>query len=354
MSELASDWTTTTTPAQIARWLAGKHSIVAITHAKPDGDAIGSTIGMVRALNIAAGGSEAGFGGVASRAEAWYADPVPPWTGGIARSTKTRTIGKDGKAGSVEPDAIVICDTGSWSQLAPYRPWLEQRLDRTVIIDHHLRGDAEISERRLIEPSAASACEIVAGVAKHILGCSSCAELPTEVAEPLYLGTATDTGWFKHSNVTPATFRLAADLLETGIDHERLFEVVEQRDRPARMKLLARALSSMELHHDDRVAVMTLTKKDFAETGGSPGDSGGFADVVRSVESVRVVALLTEQTDGDTTITKMSLRSKGGPDMVDVNEVAARLGGGGHAQAAGAKVRMPIADAKTRIIEELA
>lgn len=337
----------------MARWLADKRAVVAITHAKPDGDAIGSTIAIVRALNIAAGGSDAGFGGVASRAEAWYAGPLPPWTSGVKGSTRVKEIGGNGRAGSLEPDAIVICDTGSWAQLGPYRAWLEPSADRTILIDHHLRGDADVSPRRYIDGKAASACELVAELCREVLGLDSCAELPPEVAEPLYLGTATDTGWFRHSNVRPATMRLAADLLETGIDHERLFEIVEQRDRPARMRLLARALSSLEFHHDDRAAVMTLTRSDFDKCGGSPGDTGGFADVVRSVEPVRVVAMLTEQTDDGARITKLSLRSKGGPGMIDVNAVAAELGGGGHAQAAGAKLSMPIDEAKARVIELL-
>ena len=117
--------------------------------------------------------------------------------------------------------------------------------------------------------------------------------------------------------------------------------------------LLARALSSLEFFHDGRVAVMVLRRGDFDAAGGSPGDTGGFADVVRSVEAVRVVALLTEQVEDGATLTKVSMRSKGGPGMIDVNVVAAELGGGGHAQAAGARVRRDIDEVKARLVELL-
>ncbi|MEL6395892.1 MAG: DHH family phosphoesterase [Planctomycetota bacterium] len=346
-------YSTNSSLSDLARWLGGRNSVAVITHAKPDGDAIGSTIAAARAINIAAGGSGDGFGGVASKAEVWFAGPMPPWAGAIVQNTRTRPIGADHDPPGLDPDAILVTDTGAWSQLADYRAWLESNADRVAIIDHHLRGDAEIGSRRVIEPSAAAACELVADLCRELLGVRSCAELPREVAEPLYLGLATDTGWFKHSNVTPATLRLAADLLETGLDHERLFETVEQRDRPARMLLLARALASLEYHNDETLALMTLTQKDFVETGASQGDSGGFLDIVRSVASVRVAALLTELGSGDDARTKLSLRSKGGPDMVDVNAVAASLGGGGHAQAAGARMAMPLTEAREKVLGAL-
>jgi phosphoesterase RecJ-like protein len=119
---------------------------------------------------------------------------------------------------------VVIVDTGSWSQLHDYRPWIDAQHDKTALIDHHLSGNAEVSPRRLIDTGAAAACEIVAGLCVPLLGPGFARDLPREVAEPLYLGLATDTGWFRHSNVTPAVMRLAADLLEAGVDHERLIE----------------------------------------------------------------------------------------------------------------------------------
>lgn len=355
-SETGPEWATNTTIDELARWLSSRRAVVAITHTKPDGDALGATLALVRALNIAAGGSAAGFSGVASRAEAWYTGPMPGWWRSVAQDTKTRMIDKfNPPPAAPEPDAVVVLDTGAWVQLEPYRPWLDGVHDRCAIIDHHLNGDPDVAPRRLIDVPSAAACQIVAGLCARLLRVDSPSALPVEVAEPLYLGLATDTGWFRHSNVNPAVFRLAADLLETGVDHCRLFEMVELRERAARLRLLARALTGMELYDDGRIALMKLTERDFEQAGAAPGESGGFLDIVKTVDSVRVAALLTEVNDAeDGTVTKVSFRSKGGPDLVDVNRVARALGGGGHEQAAGARlVGVGIDEAKSRVLEAI-
>lgn len=353
---MSEGWTTNTDVAALARWLGGKHSVVVLTHVKPDGDAVGSSVAVARALNIAAGGSAAGFSGVASRAEVWYAGPAPGWLGAIVGNTKHRLIREDDDLPAATPDAVVITDTGSWSQLEPFAGWLRGKADRTAVLDHHLRGDGDVGAKRVIETRCAAACEVVAPLCVRLLGLAGASGLPLEVAEPLYLGLATDTGWFRHSNVTPAAMRLAADLIEAGVNHERLHETVELRERPSRLTLLARALASIEYLNDGELAIMTLKAADFAAAGAAPGESGGFLDLVRTVESVRVAALLTE-TGGEggagRVITKISLRSKGGAGMVDVNEVAGRLGGGGHAQAAGARLEMPLTQARERLLGAL-
>ena len=355
MTETAAPWASSVPADEITAWLKPKRSVVVVTHGKPDGDALGSSLSLVRALNIAAGGSAGGFSGVASRAEAWYAGPMPGWWKAVALDTKTRHIDDQNHPPSaVEPDAVVIVDTGSWSQLNDYRPWIDNQHDKSALIDHHLSGNAEVSPRRLIETGAAAACEIVAGLCCTLLGLDSPRDLPREIAEPLYLGLGTDTGWFRHSNVTPTVMRLAADLLEAGVDHERLIATVEFRDRVGRLRLLSRALNGLELHDDDRIAVMALGEKDFEKAEAHPGDSGGFLDIVKSVETVRVGVLLTELKTPDGVVTKLSMRSKGGANFVDVNVVAQSLGGGGHAQAAGARlVGVRLAEAKERVLGAL-
>ncbi|MEM7622286.1 MAG: DHH family phosphoesterase [Planctomycetota bacterium] len=356
---MTDTWASNATVGKIGRWLNGKRSVVVLTHAKPDGDAVGSTVAVARALNIASGGSAAGFGGVASRAEVWFAGPMPPWLGAVVRDTKHRVIASGDSLPAAEPDAVLITDTGAWTQLDPLGIWVREHHDRVVVMDHHLNGDADVAPMRLIETGCAAACQVVAPLCAAILGVPSAAGLPSEVAEPLYLGLATDTGWFRHSNVTPAVMRLAADLLEAGLDHEWLHETIELRERPSRLRLLQRVMGSLEMLRDDRVGMLTARQRDFAEAGASPGESGGFLDLVRTVESVRVAVMLTEAQAADDPrgpLTKLSFRSKGaggGMAMVNVNDVASELGGGGHAQAAGAKVRKPLAEVKPLVIAAL-
>lgn len=347
-------WVSTIDAAGVADWIADQETLVLLTHLKPDGDALGSTLAIARAVNLARGTS-----GAVSAAECWYAAPVPEWAGPLMSGVKTRVIDPPEAAPTVlDPEGILITDTGSWSQLSPFRAFLEPRLDRTVIVDHHLQGDAEISGRRLLDTKAAAVVQPAAEICTRVLGLGSASELPVEIATALYVGLATDTGWFKHSNVDGRVMRLAGDLLDAGVNHSSLFATLYQRDRTPRLKLMGRALDSMELWKDVNAAIMSLTLEDYAATKAAPGDAGGFVDVPQSVEAIRVVALLTEQRDHEGVFTKISMRSKdgdwGGEGPVDVNAVCGKLGGGGHARASGAKVRASIEDTKAKLREALA
>jgi phosphoesterase RecJ-like protein len=352
---MIDEWSSTTDLPGLARWLAGARTVLCVTHVKPDGDAVGSTVAAARALNIAAGGTASGFGGVASRASVVYAAPIPHWLHAVAGGVDFRVIEpRQALPELPEPDAILVTDTGSWGQLTPFADFLRARKDKIGVIDHHLRGDADVSDRRVIDSGWASATMPVAELCRLVLGLDSCASLPAEVAEPLYLGMATDTGWFRHANVSPDALRLAADLLATGFEHTRLLQLTEQQERASRLKLLEIALRSLEYHDDGRVATIALRAKDYDKAGASRGESGGFLDIIKTVETVRVAALLTEgDADADGPLTKLSMRSKPGAGFVDVNVVASTFGGGGHAMAAGARIRAPLDEARRRVVEAL-
>ena len=352
-STLMNEWTSTTDARAIAGWIDQTETLALLTHAKPDGDALGSTLALARAINLKKGTS-----GAASSAECWYAGPIPAWGSTLIGNTKFRHAESgEMNPGVFDPAGVLITDTGSWNQLAPYKAFLEPRLGRTTIVDHHLQGDGEIAARRLIETDAAAVVQPVADICVSLLGLSSAAELPAEIATPLYVGLATDTGWFKHSSVNRAVMHLAGDLLAAGVDHAALFAMLYQRDRAARLRLMGTALNSLEVIHEKNLAVMMLSEKDFKDAGAAPGDSGGFVDLPQSVASIRVVAILTEQHDEDGVFTKISLRSKPsaweGKEPVDVNAVCNKLGGGGHARASGARVRADLAGTKKLLLEAL-
>lgn len=346
-------WTSTVDAGQVAQWIAAQRTVLLLTHSKPDGDALGSTIALARAINLARGTS-----GAASVAECWYGAPMPEWAKTIIGNTKARTI-EEGQPvpGAFDPEGIVITDTGSWSQLDPFTGFIRERLDRTTIIDHHLQGDPQVASRRLIDTGAAAVVQPVAEICCILLGVDDPSKLPVEIATALYVGLGTDTGWFRHSNVDGRVMKLAGQLLDTGVNHTALFAMLYQRDRASRFRLMARALESMQILHDKQAAIMGVTLEDFKEAKAGPGETGGFVDIPQSVASIRVVALLTEQKDGEGVFTKVSLRSKPdeweGKPPVDVNQVCKALGGGGHARAAGAKIRLPLQEATLKLIEAL-
>jgi phosphoesterase RecJ-like protein len=341
-----SEWTSTTTPHELARWLGDGARIVVVTHTKPDGDAVGSSIALARALNTASG---------TRRAEVWYSGGTPPWLHEIARETPHRHVGTaEEPIPDIAPDRVVIVDTGSWSQLDAVAPFVRANHGRAAVIDHHLRGDTDTAARRLLDTAAAAVCEPLAEVCRLILGVERVAELHAPVATALYLGIATDTGWFRHSNVRPSTLRLAAELIEAGVDHAGLYALVEQSDRPARLRIIATALGSLEMIDRDRIAIVTLRTADIHAAHAGAQDTGGLTDFALRVASVRVSATITEvETGTHEPAAKISLRSKPGPGMVDVNAVAARLGGGGHANAAGARLDCSVEEARARLIKAL-
>lgn len=351
----------------IANVLRPARRVIVTTHAKPDGDAVGSSVALARAITTA---------NPDTIVEVWLVGPWPAWLDEIASTTPVRRLNADEPVApgfvspslGAEPDAIAICDTGSRVQLGPMVEWLAARSERSVIIDHHLQGDASLARHRFIDATAAATTELVAKIADELLNLTGDALFPREIAEPLYLGAGTDTGWFRFSNVTPRTLRMAARLIESGTDSPALYALVNQQDTPARPRLLGAALASITYHalsspiatssatpitDQPLVAIMTLTRDDLARLDARTEDTGGFADPVMSVRAVAAVVTLTEHSKPGAPLVKASLRSKPGPGAIDVASACASLGGGGHARAAGVKLAMTLDDARRAVLDAL-
>lgn len=329
-----SDYRTTTTWEEIRQRVHAAARIAVVTHSKPDGDAMGSALALSRALS-----------GTGKFVDILLMGPIEPGLRQAAGATPFHQV--ETGLPAEEPDLIMVVDTGSWSQLEAIQPWLRERQAKIVGIDHHARGD-DVAPLRVIDPSCASTTQLLASFLDH-LGIA----LTPAVAEALFLGLATDTGWFRFSNADARVFQLAARLLAAGADKERLFALVEENDRPEKLQLKARAIQSMSMHDGGAVCVMRLTTEDFAQSGARPEDLTGLVNEPMSIAAVRVVALLTEFDKG---ITKVSFRSKpgvSGAPLIDVNVIAARLGGGGHVQAAGAKVKEPLVSAESKVLAAL-
>ena len=320
---------------QIADVLNGAEHVLLTTHAKPDGDALGSVLALARALELAG-----------KRVERWLMPPLMESLRVLTRDTPLHFHGEESDAPLPpcrdEPDRIVILDTGAWGQIEPMRAWIEPRRDRTIVIDHHLRGDDAWALRH-IEPDAAAACEIVAELIDR-MG----VEYDPIIRDALFVGIATDTGWFRFSNTRPRTHDLAARLLAGGVDHAELYARLEQNERPEKLRLITRALQGMEYIAGGRAALLVLGARDFKETGARLEETERLVDLPQAVGAVRVVVLLTEMPDGRV---RLSFRSKPGPDAVDVNQLARDFGGGGHARAAGARSDQPLGRVRDQVVE---
>lgn len=312
---------------------------VIFTHAKPDGDAFGSVVALLVALRA-----------MGKTADAWFAPPVTEALTTIRGHGLVNVYGDDTDFG--EADRVIIVDTGAWSQVGPVRAFVEPRLDRTLIIDHHLSGDIP-APHRYIDGEAAACCEIIAELVRLLIPDVSVVEprMLHTMCDALFVGIASDTGWFRFSNTRPETHRLAGELIAHGVDHAELYRRLEQTERPEKLALLTRALDSLKLLANGRAAIMVLRRGDFDETGAFEEETERLIDIPQQVATIQAIVLMSEKRiTGDDgwpkTITRMSFRSKpqmpGGPEPVNVAELAERFHGGGHARAAGATVDAPI------------
>lgn len=307
------------------------------THVRPDGDALGSVAALALAYRSA--GVEADVL-LLSRLPNKYAFVFSE------AGLTYRDASAMGWPDLIAYDTLVVADTGTFSQL----PGLSERLPaflagqpsrQVLVIDHHRTQEAW-GTLRLVDVTASATTELLARVLRG-WGLSWSRPLATAV----YVGLTTDTGWFAFSNTTPAALRLAADLMEAGVDADRMYRRLFQSEREPRLRLQARVMNSLELRCDGRLAVMTATADDFLSTGASLPDTENLINFPLALETVEMALLLTEAPPPDDEIIKVSCRSKG---TVDVARFAERFGGGGHARASGLKLPGPLDEARQKVV----
>jgi phosphoesterase RecJ-like protein len=332
------EYSTNTTCAELAERLREARTTLVVTHARPDGDALGSVLALVRGLNA-----------VGVDAKGLLIGPVAPHL--LALIGPTPASIHDAAKPPAETDAIVMVDTGAASQVRDLAPWLAARHERVFILDHHVQGDLP-SAARIVDASKASASLLVMDL------CDALGVPLTGgqygIAEAIFAGLATDTGWFRFNNADARAFAAASRLIAAGVDKTRIHSIVEENYRPQRIAVLARALSSARLLANGQGAVMVVRPPDFRAADANVEDLSGAVNEPLAVGGVRVSALVTS-TDG--LVTKISFRSKPGAPgapvsqggTVDVNQLARPYGGGGHVHAAGARLQQPIDEIVKRV-----
>lgn len=208
-----------------------------------------------------------------------------------------------------------------------------------VNIDHHL-GNTMYGEINYLDVEAPSVGEMVMQLNRHHLRLP----LDRDIATAMYVSLSTDTGFFRYHNTTLRAFEAAAELVRAGAVPGDVSLWINESVPVGAIKLLGLALTTLELHADDKVATIELPRRFFAEAGATPEDTEGIVNYGRNIEGVLVSALLKEGNDGQT---RASLRAKPG---VDVQKIAAVFGGGGHAAASGCTIPLPMAEAKAKLL----
>ena len=235
-------------------------------------------------------------------------------------------------------DAIFIVDVADWSQLGDFADMIKASSITKICIDHHASnpGYADIN---VIDKDASSAGELIFDLITFMNG-----EITLEVATPLYLSIATDTGWFKFSNTSAKALKACSDLIKVGVKSEIIYEQLFQTKQMSYLKLLNLALGILRPECDGKVVWTKLTKEMVKSSGVPFVDTDVIIDLVRAVKEVEVVIIFREIGDRKT---KISFRSK---HTVDVAKLASDFGGGGHVRAAGASINEPIDTAIGNVI----
>ena len=309
----------------IAELILKAKKILLVTHVNPDGDALGTSTGLARAMRAA--GKEASI--------------ALPGTTPVRHDFilfDENIASADGfPALAEEADLIIVADTCSHRQLDDINPLMPPYREKTVVIDHHATVD-DIGTVRWIDSSSAAA-----GVmALELLDALSW-PVTMEIAEPLAVAILTDTGWLRFSNTDPRCLHAMARLVEAGIGPDVMFKKIYQSDRFEKLKLLGRVLDSLELHCDGLLAVMSLSEDDFHQTGARPDETENLVNEAMRIGEIEAAVILVQNGDE----IRVSLRSR---QLLDVSLVAETLGGGGHTRAAGARFSGDLQKAKQTII----
>lgn len=298
--------------ARVGAELRNRERFLLTAHEGPDGDALGSLLGMHHLL------TQLGKDSVMFLAAKEFPLPVE------YRFLPLEEVFHEAPADMADR-TIVFLDCGNIDRMPV--DFLTAGGNFTINIDHH-HDNTRFGDVDLVDVGASSTAEIVYDLAKH-LG----AEITPCIAASLYVGLITDTGKFMYDSTTAHTHRVAADLIDAGVDVDDTYRRLYEHVPLEKLKLTARALEGIRIHCDGRLAISYITAADYAETGAGEEMTEGVIDHLRSIEGVRVAVVVRDLGNRGRAARKASLRSSDG--QVDVSAIARRHGGGGHKRAAG-------------------
>ena len=305
------------TCADVVAFLQAHDNYLILTHKRPDGDAIGCSVALAEILR--------GMGKTA-------------WLPAVSDASDLFFEYLEGQMAPAEfvPETVVSVDMASLGLLPDHaqiwRDWID------LAIDHHPSNEG-VAKQTWLEGDKAACGEILFHLAKTV------GVMNQAIADALYVAVSTDCGCFVYSNTTANTHRVAAALMEAGADYKRLNKKHFRTKSMARMKLEGLILQNLSLYRNGAVAVAAVSLAMMAEAGAGESDAEDIAALIGQIRGVLYSATIRELKPGEC---KISLRS--GDSGFNASLACARLGGGGHAAAAGCVVYGTVEEAKTAIV----
>ncbi len=309
--------------AALLALLREQSSFVISSHIRPDGDAIGSALGLMHLLE-----------GMGKRVSVVFVDPIPAsFDFMVGRERVSHSFPAADAAVFLECDSIErsCIDRGEFEALPP-------RI--TINIDHH-RSGREFADFNWIDPEAAAV-----GCMIYDLAVAAGVAITPAMADCLYAAVLTDTGSFNYPSTTAATFAMAEHLVRSGADPHRIAAEVYFSNSASKVRLLGVALSNIQIA--GAVSWSHITLEEMERVGASAEDCEGVANHLIGIEGVEAAVFLREMPEQDQF--RLSLRSR---RSLDVSVIAERFGGGGHKTASGCSMEGTLAEVTRRIVEDL-
>ena len=306
---------------ETADWLKERDNFLLLTHRRPDGDTLGCAGALAQGLR--------------EQGKTAYVLINPETTPRYMRFAKDYWA-PDG----YKPEHVIAIDTASYD-LFPKNGG-EYIGATTLCIDHH-PSNTLYAEITCLDGSRASCGEIIYDILISMSG-----NISALSAERLYAALSTDTGCFAFANTTADTLRIASLLIQAGAPHRELNRLLFRTRTRSRVKIEAMINQGLEFHYGGAVAISAITRKMLAETGADEDDLDDIASIPGSVEGVLVGITIRELTE--VRDCKISVRTS---PSVNANEICSRLGGGGHAMAAGVSLESSVSEIKERLIDIL-
>lgn len=310
----------------MSRVLQPGQRVVLTTHVNADGDGVGSEVALWHLLT--ARGLTVSIVNPTPIPERF--DFMMP-EGADCTAQGMREVGR--------ADVIVVLDISDLGRLGDLAQAVRQRGVPTVCIDHHVSPGTLPDGPRFVAPDASATAELI-----HDFAVTVGWELVPEAASAIYVGILGDTGGFRFANTTPRILRVAASLLERGVDPEAVYEQVYANAPEGRIRLTAEVLETLVVEPEAGLAWVTVPPGALERHGATVDDLDGITEFPRSIAGVRLALMFRPLANGRI---KMSFRSIG---AVDVAKLAQQFGGGGHVKAAGASLEGSMAEVQERVL----
>ena len=315
---------------RFAEIVCSASKIILTIHQRPDGDCIGSALAMRRIL-LHLGKEVRIIAPHKTPSSLAFLDPHHC-------IVSLENLTEEDTRWCQTADLFFVLDTSSWAQLGEMATFFRESTAKKIVLDHHIKGN-DIGAEKFIDPNAEATGTLVVQAA-NVLGVL----ISAEIAQPIFVALATDTGWFRFSSVTAETFRTAGKLADTGVHPDEMYRELYEQESLGRIRLVGRTLSKTESYLDGQFLLSWILLEDFEAAGARSSDSEDIINMLLQVQGCKMAVLISELKDKTF---KVSFRSR---CSIDCSILAAQFGGGGHKKAAGAYLSFPFDQAKQVLI----